>query len=285
MSILKRSFDNCSSWTNCFALLFQLFLLQALNSLYFHENIHSQFNRLTACKMSYWTNVVSSRGNGTQNTPKNNRPNVSRLFHGEFQVKKRAQYENEIIKCESGLEAIPIAYGDRFIPRRYFRKVAPTISTKSIDENENDIFCVKKQPFYWRMHNYRISVGIQLGLNDNGRLLNFHDFTTLQSCERSFNKNPMKTDFIVPSKSTEELDWPCKPRAKPLSYNDSTHDMPGFDDYHNGNNIIDWSSQGLLKKIWKFYILNWSFFFKFDIVFSNLTFVWNSKCFFQWWAN
>lgn len=166
---------------------------------------------------------------------------------GKFQVKKRAQYENEVIKCESTLTAIPNSYGDRFIPRRYFCKQTTGHSLfqlSSFDENDNDIFSVKKQPFYWRLHNYRINIGMQLGLNDSLRVLNFHDSITHESCDRSFNRNPMKIEYKVPSKSAEELDWSCKPRAKPLAYNDSTHDMPGFDEYVNGNNIIDWSKKG-----------------------------------------
>lgn len=183
-------------------------------------------------------------------TEKASRNKVSKAnSDGNFQVKKRAQYENEIIKCESKLVAIPISYGDRFIPRRYFGKQVSSLkrlNTNPVDENENenDIFNLKKQPFYWRLHNYRINIGMQLGFVENDRLLNFHDATTQLDCIRLHNMNPTKTDLKVPSKSTEELDWSCKPRAKPLSYNDSTHDMPGFDDYVNGNNIIDWSSLG-----------------------------------------
>lgn len=168
---------------------------------------------------------------------------------GNFQVKKRAQYENEIITCQSKLDAIPVSYGDRFIPRRYFRKQTPYLKRPNINpidenDNENDIFNVKNQPFYWRLHNYRINIEMQLGLSQNARLLKFHDPMTQLDCNRLHNMNPIKIELKVPSKSTEELDWSCKPRAKPLSYNDSTHDMPGFDDYENGNNIIDWSSLG-----------------------------------------
>lgn len=163
------------------------------------------------------------------------RPNPTKLSRssnvGKFQVKKRAQYENEVIICESKVEAIPISYGDRFIPRRYFHKQTSNMSMKAVDENENDIFCVKKQPFYWRLHNYRINIGLQLGLSDSGRLLNFSDATTQQACSRTFNMNPRRMEYSAPSKNTEELDWPCMPRLKPLSYNDSTHDMPGFDEY------------------------------------------------------
>ena len=40
--------------------------------------------------------------------------------NGNFQVKKRQKYENEVIKYQTELYAIPNEYGDRFIPRRYF---------------------------------------------------------------------------------------------------------------------------------------------------------------------
>lgn len=145
---------------------------------------------------------------------------------GIFQVKKRAQYENEIIKCEMKLDALPIMFGDRFIPRRYFRKqttIRPFVDLSETDENENDIFAVKKQPFYWRLHNYRINIGEQLGFSNSGKILNLHDVTTQQECNRKFNRNPMQIKYQVGSRSAEELDWPCMPRAKPLSYNDSTH--------------------------------------------------------------
>lgn len=172
----------------------------------------------------------------------NRAPNANNA--GKFQVKKRAQYENEVIKFQSKLQAIPISYGDRFIPRRYFGQQMPELQRNAFDENENDIFNVKEQPFYWRLHNYRINIGMQLGLNDSARLLQFHDKTTQEEWKRSLNNNLTEVKHKVPSKSTEELDWACKPRTMPLAYNDSTHDMPGFDEYINGHNIIDWSSKG-----------------------------------------
>lgn len=183
-------------------------------------------------------------------TEKANRNRILKANNvGKFQLKKRIQYENEVIRCSSKLDAIPISYGDRFIPRRYFQNHSPILTSSNLvaideNENENDIINVKKQPCYWRLHNYRINIGMQLGLSENGRLLNFHDTITQPDCIRSFNMNPTKISLQVPSKSTEELDWSCKPRLKPLAYNDSTHDMPGFDDYVNGNNIIDWSIEG-----------------------------------------
>lgn len=194
--------------------------------------------------MSYYIDALGFQRRAEKATKKNI-PQASNV--GKFQIKKRAQYANEVIKSESRVQAIPIEYGDRFIPRRYFRKQIqnmPSLNLKCTDENENDIFNIKKQPFYWRLHDYRVNIGMQLGLSCTDRLLYFHDSTTRQACDRLLNNNPTKTELTAPSKSAEELDWSCKPRAKPLAYNDSTHDMPNFDDYENGDNIIDWSSLG-----------------------------------------
>lgn len=131
-------------------------------------------------------------------------------------MKKRAKYENEVLKCETKFHAIPIAYGDRFIPRRQNDRQSMMHSRNSTDDNDNDILSVKKQPFYWRLHNYRITIGNQLGLVESTRLLNFHDATTMR--QNSYNsKHPFIIEQKVPSKSVEALDWPCKPRAKPLA--------------------------------------------------------------------
>lgn len=175
---------------------------------------------------------------------------------GKFEVKKRSQYENEVIKCKSTIERVPISYGDRFIPRRQFH--TRRFNRKSLDSDENDIFCIKAEPFYWRQHNYRINIGMQLDENDDRNLLNFHDTMTQEMCERSFNLNPTKIVLKIPNRNTEELDWPCKPRSKPLSYSESTHEMPGFDDIQNGYNIVDWSRCGQIAAGFDSSLVLWS---------------------------
>lgn len=167
---------------------------------------------------------------------------------GKFQVLKRNQYENEVLRSKVPLQAIPNSYGDRFIPRRYFSKQTmkiPSLNLNKCDENENDIFNIKDKSCYWRFHNYRINVEMGLGLSDgNMKMLNFHDDTTQQICNRTSNNCPTKVERRKINISIEELDWPCKPRTIPLAYNDSTHDMPGFDVYEHGDNVIDWSCNG-----------------------------------------
>lgn len=67
--------------------------------------------------------------------------------------------------------------------------------------------------------------------------------------------HPTKIENKVPSRSIEVLDWPCRPRRKPLAFSDSTHDMLDFDAYVNGKNIIDWTGRNttftaVLKSHW-----------------------------------
>lgn len=83
-------------------------------------------------------------------------------------------------------------------------------------------------------------------------------------CIRSLNNHPEIQCHELRYKNLEALDWPCKPRPLPLAYNDSTHDLPGFDIFTRnmrkknylaknkvnsvwflvGYNIIDWSKSG-----------------------------------------
>lgn len=162
----------------------------------------------------------------------------------QFEVKKCKKYENEVLRRKVKVGRLRTSNGDRFIPQRqYNARIFNSLST-SFDENHDDVFRVKEQPFYWRQHNYRINIGMQLIANVDGKLLNFHDTTTQEICDRSFNQLSTTAEFNMSNRNVEQLDWPCMPRLKPLSYSESTHDMPGFDEYVSGENIVDWSSQG-----------------------------------------
>lgn len=167
---------------------------------------------------------------------------------GRFILRKRVQNTAEARKVEQRLPAIPVAYGDRFIPRRYFRQHPNKIQSLNLvgcDDHRNiDIFTEKDRQFYWRSHNYRINLAMALDLNMDVNLLNFHETTSLNECNRLSNRNPRTIKLEVEDANVEEMDWECRPRSKPLAYNDSTHDMPGFNSYANGDNIIDWNCHG-----------------------------------------
>lgn len=177
---------------------------------------------------------------------------------GEYEVKKRVQYENEVIKSKLTVDQVPISHGDRFIPRRPSVSRIINYSPNHIDETYDDFLCVKTQPFYWRRHNYQIYVGIQLETNAETKLLNFHDTTTREICNHLYKNNPTKFIFKTPSRSVEKLDWSCIPRSKPLSNSESTHDMPGFNNCWNGHGIVDWSSHGVIAATFDSSLVLWT---------------------------
>lgn len=190
------------------------------------------------------TSVSSGRKNAKRRIKNANEANDI----GRFILKKRAQNTSEARRIQHRLPAIPVAYGDRFIPRRYFRQQSNKLQSLNLigcdDHRSIDIFTEKDRQFYWRSHNYRINLAMALDLRSSGNLLNFHETTSLNECNRLSNNNPHTTKLEVEDPNVEEMDWECRPRSQPLAYNDSTHDMPGFNTYANGDNIIDWNCHG-----------------------------------------
>lgn len=75
-------------------------------------------------------------------------------------------------------------------------------------------------------------------------ILSFNDAITRNICGKSLNTYPLLSFTERRFKNDQDLDWPCKPRKMPLAYNDSTHDLPGFDNICYNANIIDWSCSG-----------------------------------------
>lgn len=166
---------------------------------------------------------------------------------GYFAVRKRVENQSETRQVKYPLSVLPVSYGDRFIPRRYLRQNPNKIQSLNLvcgDHQQIDIITEKDRQFYWRSHNYQINLAQALDLTHGGNLLNFHDKMSLDECNKSLNRYPMAIKYEAINKSIEELDWDCRPRSKPLAYNDSTHDMPGFNSYNVGDNIIDWNCHG-----------------------------------------
>lgn len=79
---------------------------------------------------------------------------------------------------------------------------------------------------------------------ENETVLNFHDAITRVACRQSLNTYPLLSHAVRRFKNDQDIDWPCKPRPMPLAYNDSTHDLPGFDTILYTSSIIDWSKSG-----------------------------------------
>lgn len=168
-------------------------------------------------------------------------------FQQTVRVQKRKTYENEIVKCQRPASIVPYSYGDRFIPRRYFRaqlSELPSLNLKCDDDDDWDIFNTKNRNGYWRLHSYQENVKIGLKMTENENVLNLHDPIPQQTNHRTFNRNPMACENQQKHRNIEGLDWSCMPRTQPLAYNDSTHDLPGFRSLPFGTNVIDWSNKG-----------------------------------------
>lgn len=192
--------------------------------------------------------VTDSVPSGRKNPKRRSRNADQANDIGRFIVNKRAPNDSEVRHAPYRLPAIPVAYGDRFIPRRYFHQHPRKIQSLNVlgcdDHRQIDIFTEKDRQFYWRSHNYRINLAMALNLSANTNLLHFHEPTSLDECNRQHNRNPLGHGVELQDHCLEEFDWECRPRLRPLAYNDSTHDMPGFNGYQHGDNVIDWNCQG-----------------------------------------
>lgn len=159
-------------------------------------------------------------------------------------------------QCYEKPSFLPASYGDRFIPRRYALQPEQMISSLNLSDpncDYMDIFKLvssnyenfnfkhtlllifkfqKKTAGYWRQHSLRRNIKICLDLEECDTVLKFHDLITREMCKRTLNNNPQIETLEMRFKNVMGLDWPCKPRPKPLAVNDSTHDLPNFCDFN-----------------------------------------------------
>lgn len=84
---------------------------------------------------------------------------------------------------------------------------------------------------YWRLHSLRGNIKNSLNLKNGDTVLKFHDLITREMCQRTLNKNPQIQITEMRYQNVQGLDWPCTPRPKPLAINDSTHDLPNFNEF------------------------------------------------------
>lgn len=84
---------------------------------------------------------------------------------------------------------------------------------------------------YWRQHSFKENLRTILGLDAEKLVLNFHEMITKAMCDKALNNRPLINVDRIRHKNSMSLDWSCMPRPSPLAYNDSTHDLPGFNHY------------------------------------------------------
>ncbi|XP_053955137.1 protein cortex isoform X4 [Anastrepha ludens] len=138
-------------------------------------------------------------------------------------IKKRgSQWQNEVIKMypkEIGITAL--SYGDRFIPRRYFSDSLKR-NLKFVTKNmEKDVLKVRFAANYWRQNSLKIAINKVFKLKEE-RILHLSD-QIVKGLENNANILECLNEY------SDDYDWRCIPRSKPLAFAETTHDSPGFD--------------------------------------------------------
>ncbi|XP_054731686.1 protein cortex isoform X2 [Anastrepha obliqua] len=149
-------------------------------------------------------------------------------------IKKRgSQWQNEVIKMypkEIGITAL--SYGDRFIPRRYFSDSLKR-NLKFVTKNmEKDVLKVRFAANYWRQNSLKIAINKVFKLKEE-RILHLSD-QIVKGLENNANILECLNEY------SDDYDWRCIPRSKPLAFAETTHDSPGFDSTFDPN-MVDWS--------------------------------------------
>lgn len=103
------------------------------------------------------------------------------------------------------------------------------------------LYFQKETAGYWRLHSLRGNIKICLNMKDSETVLKFHDLITREMCRRTLNNNPQIETSEMRFKNVMGLDWSCTPRPKPLAINDSTHDLPNFNDFSCKFSILEQS--------------------------------------------
>ncbi|XP_055591279.1 protein cortex [Uranotaenia lowii] len=163
----------------------------------------------------------------------------------------------ELCSIRKPVDFVPNWYGDRFIPRRYTRTSSSRFKAECKSDRVTDMMRMKERNCYWKSHAFTVVFNEMFNLNpDTDKVLNFRDVSTQQICKRLEIRKPLQT-YLEPSfKNVHKLDWSCKPRAKPLAFIESVHDLPrikvGF------TNIIDWSAEGQIAAIFSKKLVIWT---------------------------
>ncbi|XP_011193098.2 protein cortex isoform X1 [Zeugodacus cucurbitae] len=152
-------------------------------------------------------------------------------------IKKRdSQWENEVVKGGTSLSyIIAPPYGDRFIPRRYFSHRLNKNLKFATKNMEKDVLKVRFAANYWRQNSLKIAIDKSFELKEE-RILQLSDQTV-----KGFESHSYMLETI--DVYSDEYDWRCIPRSKPLAFAETTHDSPGFDSTFDPN-MVDWSVNG-----------------------------------------
>lgn len=153
-------------------------------------------------------------------------------------VKKRESLrENEILFPPKPSRLLCyLSQGDRFIPRRNRGHTNEQNKQFYQDDEVTDILIADLPTSYWRTPNLKVILDDVFSIKKR-RILNFSDLSVDEGIASTWHS----AELIYGKKNA--MDWVCTPRNKPLALVDTTHDLPGFENYADLN-VIDWSRTG-----------------------------------------
>lgn len=152
--------------------------------------------------------------------------------------KRESTRSNEILIPPKSTRLLSfLASGDRFIPRRNRgHTVEENQKYYNEDDEITDILVSDLPTSYWRTPNLKLVLNEVFGIK-NRRILSFSDVNVNDGISSTWHS----AELIYGKRNS--MDWACTPRNKPLALVDTTHDLPGFENYADLN-VIDWSRTG-----------------------------------------
>ncbi|KAH8263242.1 hypothetical protein KR044_006441, partial [Drosophila immigrans] len=142
---------------------------------------------------------------------------------------RRDDWKHEVHKSQCNVN-LQFMYGDRFIPKR-FNAEHINYNLKYLGTNlEKDILMTDQMLVcsYWRQNSFVRAINETFGVC-NSRLL---QFSNLQSHLSELSRS-----------RSQDLDWSCTPRPRPMAYPNTTHEMPELCSSVD-HNLMDWSLNG-----------------------------------------
>ncbi|EDS37152.1 retina aberrant in pattern [Culex quinquefasciatus] len=165
--------------------------------------------------------------------------------------------EKKQVEILKPVDFVPNRYGDRFIPRRYAQTSSSRFRAECKADRDTDLMRMKDRKGYWKSHSFAAVFNDVFQLRpDVDKILSFHDATNQRRCHQLEIKRPLETVLEPSWKNLQKLDWSCWPRAKPLAFVESVHDLPRIKMEYT--NIIDWSAKGQIAAIFSKKLVIWT---------------------------
>ncbi|XP_055692932.1 protein cortex [Lutzomyia longipalpis] len=179
-----------------------------------------------------------------------------------FGLKKRMNfYDNEVMKIEKSSSFAPLGYGDRFIPRRYSKNTLGVPTEAEL----NDILMSHKNTS-WKRLNFATVFSNLFDIESkkdrptwsHSRILSFKDDIAKHFSDMSYQFYwAPEFSYVLTPKWYKNLDWPCVPRSKSLSFMETVHSINGL--HKSGKKkLIVWTATNKIVAFVRPEIITWT---------------------------